>query len=309
MTASAKRFVLALLCAVLSAAARADQLSDDLNQEYQKRVLGVRQAIHNGNQEFDNAGNPVNPGPAPAWEIYGGVLIDKLSLKNDRLRIDGMRVASPGPTEQGKGEVIPMGKVQFDIHLDRPLSSMEETRAVLGRVFYLDENDDEHRKPELRRTGSSAPNPVMFKAVSKTPGFVPPKPHYTPEPEFSEGARRAGFQGTVLLSLLIDTQGAVVAVKLDRGLGHGLDENAMETVKNWRFSPASSNGAPVSVWMNRSQLHVWRTTQALALRFRVHQAAAGFAQNNPPIGQSLQRRTVGADQLAPPPQTLFAFGR
>lgn len=248
MTTSPKKIVLALLCTVLSAVARADRLSDDLNQEYQKRVVGVRQAIHNGTQEFDNAGNPVNPGPAPAWEIYGGVLIDKLSLKNDRLRIDGMRVALPGPTEQGKGEVIPMGKVQFDIHLDRPLGSMEEARAVLGRVFYLDEND-EHRKPELRRTGSSTLNPVTVDAVSKTPGFVPPKPHYTPEPEFSEAARRTGFQGTVLLSVLIDAQGAVVAVKLDRGVGHGLDENAMETVKNWRFSPATTNGAPVSVWM------------------------------------------------------------
>jgi protein TonB len=42
----------------------------------------------------------------------------------------------------------------------------------------------------------------------------------------------------------------VTRVRLDRALGDGLDENAMEGVKNWRFIPATRNGQPVAVAMN-----------------------------------------------------------
>jgi TonB family protein len=247
----AKKICLALLCVMTIAVARADQLSDDLNSQYQRRVFGVRYPIHGGSQEFDSDGHPLNPGPAPAWEIYGGVLIERVRLNNDQLHIECLRVVPSDRMESGNPVVITLGsKTNFDIHLDHPLTSMDDAKTVLGRVFYLDENDAGHRKPELRRTGSSTLNPVRFDAVSKAPGFVAPKPQYTPEPEFSDAARRTRFQGTVSLSILIDAQGAVAAVRLERGLGQGLDENAMETVKNWRFSPAISNGAPVSLWMH-----------------------------------------------------------
>ena len=77
----------------------------------------------------------------------------------------------------------------------------------------------------------------------------PPRATYTPEPEFSEEARRARFQGTVVMKILINKAGDVVRVKLERALGMGLDQNAMEGVKRWRFEPAIHNGQPVAVEM------------------------------------------------------------
>lgn len=248
MTIFTKSFGLALLCLVLVGAARADQLSDDLNREYQKRVLGVRYAIHSGTQQFDSAGKPLNPGPATAWEIYGGVLIGKLSLKNDQLQIDGMRVAPPAAKDSTAA--IPLGRVRFEIQLDRPLESLDDARMVLGRVFYLDDSDSGHRKPELRRTGGTAPNPLTLKDAQHTQGFVAPKPRYTPEPDFSEQARKAQIQGTLQLDVLIDGQGSVAAVRVARGQGYGLEESAMDAVKDWRFTPATMNGTPVSLWLD-----------------------------------------------------------
>lgn len=240
---------LAILFLAQIALVRADSVSDGLKQAYQNRILGVRYPFHGGNQQFDSAGHPLTAGPVQAWELYGGVLIEKIHLKKDRLGIEGVRVALTGREEKGTPVVIKMRKATFEIHLDHPLVTMDEARIVLGRVFYLDESDTEHRQPELRRTGDNALKPFVFKSVKDTPGFAPPKPQYTPEPEFSEQARRSHFQGAVKLSVLIDPQGTVAAVRLDQGVGEGLDENAMETVKNWRFSPATKDGAAVSVWM------------------------------------------------------------
>jgi TonB family protein len=66
------------------------------------------------------------------------------------------------------------------------------------------------------------------------------------EPDYSEEARKAKFQGTVLLSVEIDEQGSVRAVRVTRPVGLGLDEKAIEAVRRWRFKPALRDGKPVA---------------------------------------------------------------
>lgn len=64
------------------------------------------------------------------------------------------------------------------------------------------------------------------------------------EPEYSEEARRAKIQGTVMLRIEIDERGQVRNVSITHGLGLGLDERAIDAVRNWKFRPASRNGKP-----------------------------------------------------------------
>ena len=75
--------------------------------------------------------------------------------------------------------------------------------------------------------------------------FTAPVAIYRPEPPYSEDARRAKLQGTVVLLLEIDATGHAQNIRVVRSLGLGLDERAMETVKTWRFKPASRDGRPV----------------------------------------------------------------
>jgi protein TonB len=70
------------------------------------------------------------------------------------------------------------------------------------------------------------------------------------EPEFSEVARKAKFQGNVMVSLVVDPQGMPRNVRVTRGVGMGLDEKAMEAVRQYRFRPAMEGGKPVAVEMN-----------------------------------------------------------
>ena len=79
-------------------------------------------------------------------------------------------------------------------------------------------------------------------------GVSEPVAIYRPDPPYSEEARKAKYQGTVVLWIVVDSQGNVGPdVRVVKPLGLGLDEKAMETVRTWKFKPALKSGTPVPV--------------------------------------------------------------
>jgi TonB family protein len=79
-------------------------------------------------------------------------------------------------------------------------------------------------------------------------GVSAPIPIYKPEPAYSEEARKAKYQGTVVLWIVVDAQGNVNSdVRVVKPLGLGLDEKAIQAVQTWKFKPALRNGVPVPV--------------------------------------------------------------
>ena len=78
-------------------------------------------------------------------------------------------------------------------------------------------------------------------------GVSAPRLIYGPDPEFSEEARKAKYQGTVVLWAVIGVDGRVRDIRINRSLGMGLDEKAVEAVRNWRFEPGRKDGVPVAV--------------------------------------------------------------
>lgn len=81
-------------------------------------------------------------------------------------------------------------------------------------------------------------------------GVSAPKALFTPDPEYSEEARKAKYQGTVVLWLVVDQGGRPQQVKIARSLGLGLDQKAIEAVRQWKFEPALKDGKPVAVQIN-----------------------------------------------------------
>jgi TonB family protein len=78
------------------------------------------------------------------------------------------------------------------------------------------------------------------------PGIRPPRPTYQPNPEYSDQARKKKIQGSVLISLTVDEQGQPTNLHLERSLGYGLDEKALDCVSQYRFEPATKpDGTPV----------------------------------------------------------------
>jgi len=78
-------------------------------------------------------------------------------------------------------------------------------------------------------------------------GVTAPVVLYKKEPEYSEEARKAKYQGTVVLYIEVDPSGRAVNPRVVRSLGLGLDEKAMEAVRQWTFKPGYRDGKPVTV--------------------------------------------------------------
>jgi periplasmic protein TonB len=81
-------------------------------------------------------------------------------------------------------------------------------------------------------------------------GVSAPRPIFTPDPEYSEEARKAKYQGTCVLWMIVGPDGKPRDIKVARTLGLGLDEKAIEAVKQWKFEPAMKDGQPVAVQIN-----------------------------------------------------------
>ena len=68
---------------------------------------------------------------------------------------------------------------------------------------------------------------------------------YKEEPEYSEEARKARYEGTVVIAFDVDTSGRPIHIRVARSLGLGLDEKAMAAVAHWKFRPAAVGERPV----------------------------------------------------------------
>ncbi|MBC7927625.1 MAG: energy transducer TonB [Bryobacteraceae bacterium] len=81
-------------------------------------------------------------------------------------------------------------------------------------------------------------------------GVSSPVPIFKPEPEYSEEARKAKFQGSVTLAIVIQADGTTSNIRVLRTLGLGLDEKAIEAVQKWKFRPSQKDGRAVAVSAN-----------------------------------------------------------
>lgn len=113
--------------------------------------------------------------------------------------------------------------------------------AIINGLFTADEA---RALAESLAPGSAQP------AVTVRVGqVIPPRLLQTAKPRYTRAAMSAGVQGTVVLEAIVNADGTVsdIAVidSLDRE--HGLDEEAVRTVKQWKFEPGMRNGAPVAV--------------------------------------------------------------
>jgi TonB family protein len=84
----------------------------------------------------------------------------------------------------------------------------------------------------LEKVGGSVSRPVLLN---------------NPIAEFTDAARKAKYQGTCTLSLIVDKNGMPQNIQVIKSLDYGLEQNAVNTVKKYRFKPAMKDDGPVPV--------------------------------------------------------------
>jgi TonB family protein len=101
--------------------------------------------------------------------------------------------------------------------------------------------------PDADRGGAPSAEGEQPKKIGGS--VLTPKLTHSVDPQFSDQAREQKKGGTVLVSLVVDKLGVPQNVHVLRGVGLGLDEKAVDAVKQYRFKSATENGRPVSVYM------------------------------------------------------------
>ena len=78
-------------------------------------------------------------------------------------------------------------------------------------------------------------------------GIDPPTLVREVRPSYTDAARRQAIEGDVVLEIVVRSDGSVGNVRVRRSLGGGLEQKAIEAVRQWRFMPAKRQGVPVDV--------------------------------------------------------------
>jgi len=91
--------------------------------------------------------------------------------------------------------------------------------------------------------GSKESTEDLFKAA----GVTMPTCIHCPNPDYTDAARGAGFQGSVKFDVVIGEQGNAKRIAVIQGDSNGLTAKAIEAIKGWKFKPAMRNGQPVTV--------------------------------------------------------------
>lgn len=245
-------------------------MQDHLKTTYKNKIYILRHAITQESQHYDSAGQLINSAAEGPWTIFSALEIKNVKLSPSQLRLTADRLVYT--YDQGKKDLVPKrvkwdkATVTLDVALSHPVTTIDEADSILHRIFVFSQKDlietvPDYWRPFLERPTSATPSPAAGglteikkdfpEAIDRInpPTVTEPRPVYTPEPEFSEFARKFGMQGTVVLKIIVDKTGAVVRPEIERPVGFGFDEQAVERVRTWKFRPAMRDGKPVAVRM------------------------------------------------------------
>lgn len=167
--------------------------------------------------------------------------------------INNLAVLYENEVRYSKSEVY----YQHALRIRETVLGPEHTDTVVTMEHYarllVKMNHSDQAQPLLERAEAvrarhvaQATEAVSGEVFRLGPGVIPARLNERTEPEYTEEARIARHEGTVVMQAVITPDGGVAGLRLVRSLGLGLDEKAVEAVRSWRFDPARKGNAPVA---------------------------------------------------------------
>ncbi|WP_419805432.1 energy transducer TonB [Terriglobus sp.] len=260
-----RRFAVVLLCLapVPSIRANAQSAADALNARLLKNVFFLRSLCFNIPLRFNEQGElGITCNPVPF--TVGLVQIDHVDRKDAGLDLRAHRVGllfkdgQPQPFDLAR--VLPLGvNSRIDIHIAPSASG--DYGTALDHVFAKNFTDMYADVPEYwhayflsnlvpkswRPSGYVDPTPIDIAGRS---GATIPKVTRQVDAQYTEYAKAALFSGSVIVGLVVDTDGSPTQIHVYTPAGLGLDEQAVKAVSQYRFKPATKDGVAVPVKMN-----------------------------------------------------------
>jgi TonB family protein len=151
------------------------------------------------------------------------------------------------------------GQMSLSVHLEGfgAIAKDRDGFSMRGESTRFPVTDEIHATlfqpgPNYARTADDIPDEpgVVRLGPNGAQDVTPPKCINCPTPDYSNSARAAKFQGTVLLSVAVTPEGQAKSVYVLKGAPFGLTTMAIEEIQRWRFEPALREGKPISVRLN-----------------------------------------------------------
>lgn len=266
------RVLAAFLLSALPLLAQDDLVLQHLRADYVKQSRLIRGFYQDPLLHYDAAGNLTHRAPTGSWTT-SFINIESLRLHNGRIEFSGHRAIQIFNDHKRLFERHNTG-ITLLLTLDAPSPVNEDTLRKALAVIFVDAKEPvapllpeswrwvvEHLdkegvlpKPE-KKPAVAQPKPCPPDASLDQPCHVggevkPPKPISTPDPQFNDYGRALRIHGTIVLWTVVDETGHPRRLVIQKPLGCGFDEDALEKVKEWTFQPAIRDGRPVPVMIN-----------------------------------------------------------
>lgn len=232
------------------------RLEQDLNGTYRGNTLIVRSFYRGKVLCYDGQGKLLKGGPEGPWTVSGMVEIKRVRIRQHILEIQADRILLYYDQERKKLRGLRGDSLVIEATLEQGPYSIESIRPILTKIFlspseqladvvpdYWKQFCAEEADPTQR---SRRVDDVAAEARAQFLDVKPPILLRKREPPYSEEARRARLQGALVLYVVVDARGDVSEVRVVRPLGLGLDEEAVRTIRKWKFKPATRSGAPIA---------------------------------------------------------------
>jgi len=256
-------------------------LEKQLSWQYADKVLTLRHFYAGDHLRFRADGALRGSAPVGPWTLDGQIEIKDVHYRGRLLEITARRIElvfdpknlvnhSPKPVDllatldsySGKlrevlEKYLQQKEVTIEIELPNRKASPEEISSAMHSVFFFPGDSMIDAVPSFWRAyftdseGKTYEPPASLGTVYRAEGRVSaPRALKSPPPEYSEEGRRARCEGAVVLWLVVDSTGVPRDLQIQKPLGLGLDEKAVEKIGNWTFEPARKDGQPVAVKIN-----------------------------------------------------------
>jgi TonB family protein len=251
----------------------------ELQGKYGDKVLTLRQFYSGDHLRFDVTGKLLGTNPTGPWTTDGKIRLKEIKFGDGELHIRGRRqFLFYDPQQKALRDVRSITKrdsahklfatntlgewlkdehdVEIEIECGQSPESADAAYA-LNQVFLSEDEPLKNVLPDFWVEWTPGGQVTLLplrpgeRAYRVGPGISAPHPTYTPDPEYSDVARKAGYRNAlVLLILIVDEWGLPTHIRIMKPAGLGLDEKAVNAVRTWKFEPAISNGSPVPVQLN-----------------------------------------------------------
>jgi TonB family protein len=268
---------LSLMMSLSALPARAGNFDGVISSEYPTKIVTLRHFYSGDRLRFYADGTLVEDAPAGTFTTDGQVEVRAASLDHSVLTIkarriyqvydsrsrqfvDALTTVGNLPDKQQKEVEKALRKRQVIIEIQMSGDpDPKEVPEVLHAVFLAPDEPVTKITPVFYRDyfakleGNSTPpqlppGVVRLASVHGKPGEISaPHATFSPDPEYSEAGRQLKYQGTMLLSLIVDPSGSARDIQITQPLGAGLDDQAIAAVSQWKFQPAEKDGKPVPV--------------------------------------------------------------